>query len=1349
MPQPSKLLKFLSIAAYRRCLLFFLLIPAFFPVNAQSIRSITTKDGLPQSFVSGLVQDDSAFVWIGTRNGLARFDGMQYRIFQHDPYDTVSLSSNVVIWIKKDAHNALWIEHESGDIDKLDPVTEKITHFLKGNLQTNNSVRFVRRGWIVDRDSVFWGIVRNAGLNTWDAGTKKLTQFTRSNSTLPGDTIKAITETSKKQIWIVGQRSISYYDKKQDRFINWDIPYKQDYGNFSESDAVAVDLHERENGELMWGDIRNLYFFNPVNHTFRNVAMPLTGILGIRWIRTGKEGTDYLETYGKIYSYTETDGIRPVGHTIAHSFGDVKSLLIDNSGVIWLGINAKGIQQIDLETPFFQSFQYKENFASDMLRQEFAIDMKRQFDWTNTDQVFSSSSYHLRSCYDRNGRLYIALKETVCYYDSAQNKIRSLPRIVSIANNPSETGIGIKGITTLPDGSPMVITYNGKIFTYNFASDHWTSFIEPNLLRQRFGALFLPLSLYTDDKHCWITTENDGLLKLDLATKEIQQFKEQHKIGSLPSNQLLGIYPDPSRRDLLWIGSYQGLICFNTTTSECKVFSLREHLPDNTIYSILSDSNGSLWLSTNKGICKFDPISNNLRAFHTQHGLPGEEFNRFHHLRLPDGKLIFGGTDGWIRFDPLAMKDDSYEPKIAFTDLKINNKDVAVSDDSELSIPLNAVQVLKLPYAKNTVSFGFAGLEYTQPQDLLYRFKLEGYNKDWIIAGKERHAHFTKIPPGNYTLLVNASNTTGKWSPHIKALKLKILAPWWASLTAYFCYTIIISGLIWTFIRFRVGKMMLQKEMFLKEKETQQLKELDDMKSRFFSNITHEFRTPLTLILGPAEQLKAGKANAGKQSNFADTIIQNAKQLLVLINRLMDLSKLEARAMKLHEQRGNPATVVGAVVHSFENDAESRQVTLSFKDNLGVTDCWFYPDAVERIVYNLVSNALKFTAPGGQVALAITEQEGNLRLSVTDTGTGIPEENIPYIFDRYYQAGDATGLSKETSDKGTGIGLAMVKELVKQMEGSIEVDSRIIPPTGTSFVLLLPYRIVEPASAVVIPGNNIPDSPSAAENPGTATPQILLVEDNQALASFVTEIMQEHYQVTHVLNGAVGLEHALSMMPDIIISDVMMPVMDGFEFTTLVKEDIRTAHIPVILLTAKTAQEHLIEGLQRGADDYITKPFSPGELLLRVQNLLNRQQKLRERFRQEESAHRGEIRALPQTEPVMAEDIFLVKLYGLLDAHIDDSLFGVDQLAGIMNISRSSLHRKLKALTDMSTTEVVRNYRLKKATAFLAEGFTSSETAYKSGFGSPAYFTKCFRETFGMPPGEYVQKIKNKPMQEI
>jgi signal transduction histidine kinase/CheY-like chemotaxis protein/ligand-binding sensor domain-containing protein/AraC-like DNA-binding protein len=1309
---------------------------------SQSVRDILTKDGLPQSFVSGLVQDDTSFIWIGTRNGLARFDGTQFKLFQHSSSDTTTLASNLIIWIKRDMQNQLWIELESGEIDEMNPVTEKIRHFLKGNDKLSGGVQFVRRGWLVDEDGVFWGIVKGSGLNSYDIREKKIKRYTRENAGFASDTVLAITEIKKSGLWILDANSISLYDKKADRFAHWMIPFKQDFGNFDGVDGIAIDLHERKNGELMWGDRQKLYFFNPEKQSFRSITLPSLSYLGIRWIRSSSDGYDYFENYGQVYRYDDIKGLSSIGKTVKESFGDIKSFLVDRSGLIWLGTNAGGIHQVDLETPFFQSYSYHKNFSVDMLGQELGIDMEKTFKWNSIAQQFSQPSYYFRSVYGPNRRLYLALKQTVCYYDSAQKKCILLPDVPLFAES-EKLKVGIRGIAVLPNGFPIVVGYSGDLMFYDSTQKKWQPFIDPSLLRKSFGPLLLPLDILADGQNIWITTEADGLIRINQLTKKITQIKEDRSAGSLPSNQLLGLKADPQHPEYLWIGSYQGLIQFNKNTLTSKIFSLKEGLPDNTIYSLLTDAGGNLWISTNKGICRFNPETHVVRVFHTLHGLPGDEFNRFHHLELPDGRLTFGGTDGWTIFNPSRILNDSFEPVVAITDLKINNQDISrESLHRLLPLPINAVNRLDLPYEQNTVSFGFAGLEYSQPQDLQYRYRLEGYDNDWVTVGNSRQAVYTKIPPGNYLLLVNASNTSGRWSSHIKALHLKIESPWWATKMAYLCYCIIIGGLVWTFIRFRVNRILMLQEINMKERETSQMKELDEMKSRFFSNITHEFRTPLTLIMGPAEQLKSIHAPDRQQTRLSDTILKNAKQLLVLINRLMDLSKLEAKALPLQEQRGNPADSVGSIVHSFETDVESRGLQLSFEDQTGPMEGWFFGDALERIVYNLVSNALKFTETGGRIEVTLMAGAEKLHLIVKDTGIGIPDAQLPYIYNRFYQAGES-GLSGEAGNMGTGIGLSLVKELVNQMNGFIRVESRSLaenPLThGTIFTVDLPFR-PEEINRVNLSEDKT-DSLSA-DNPeqNDKIPQILLVEDSVELAGFIEGILSGQYQINHQVNGVLGLETTFSMMPDLIISDVMMPKMDGYEFCRRVKEDFRSSHIPVILLTAKVSQENLMEGLSKGADDYLTKPFHPAELLLRIHNLMDRQNKLREKIRQELSVpdefHTGQ-QSLPQ-------DIFMTRLYELLDEHLDDEGFGVDQLVAVMNMSRSSLHRKIKSVTSMTTTEVVRNYRLKKATQFLKEGFNSSDTAYKTGFGSPAYFTKSFREVYGMTPSDYIKSLRSK-----
>ncbi len=1311
----------------------FLFLPLFFstaPVCAQSMRTISTKDGLPQSFVSGIAQDDTSFVWIGTRNGLVRFDGIQYKIFQHRNNDTSSLSSNLIIWLRRDENNMLWIEHESGVIDKMDPVKETIVHYMKGGVDHPVDAEFIRRGWMVDHEGVFWGIRKGAGINTFEPQHKTKEIFSRANAGFASDTVRGVTETFDHEVWVLTQGGLSRFDKKEKRFYNFTNPYKEDYGNFPNSDAIAIDLYERKNGELMWGDRKSIFFFNRSTHRFKKLDLPAVSYLGVRWIRNGPDGSDYLESFGTIFNYNDSSGLTTVGKTVENSFGDAKSFLADRSGLLWIGTNAQGVKQIDLNIPYFKSFVYKKEFISDVLQDLWHTNMSSLFDWTPDDNLFISPSYQFRSVYDASRRIYFSLKRTVCYYDSNQKKFIKLLQI--------PMGTRITGLALTPQGFPMVIGTNGNIFLYD-ASKTWKPFLDTGLLQKTFGVAMHPLDIFVDEKNIWITTDKFGLLKIDIATKQIRQFQKSKPTDSIPANELLGICADSRNPELLWIGSYEGLICFNKTTFHSDLFSLKEGLPDNTIYSILPDSKGNLWLSTNKGICRFDESTHHVRIFKSQHGLPGDEFNRFHHILYPDGRLIFGSTAGWTIFDPLMVKTDEFDPQLALTELKVNNKEVIESIKSPiLKSPLNANSVLTFPYDQNTISIGFAGLEFSQPQELRYRYRLSGYDNDWVQAGNSHQAIYTKIPPGHYTLFVNASNTSGKWSKHIKEIQLQINSPWWATTMAYLCYTIILAGLVWTFIRFRVSRMVMKKEMALKEMEAHQLRELDDMKSRFFSNITHEFRTPLTLIMGPAEQLKMENANNARINKMSDGIIYNSKQLLNLVNRLMELAKLESRSAKLLEQRGSPTNVAGLVVQSFETDAKARQIHLSFNDNMIPHDCWFYADPLERIVYNLVSNALKFTEPDGKVEVSLSADEENLLLTVKDTGIGIPENKLPYIFDRFYQVSENAAHVEHTTDRGTGIGLAMVKELINQMHGDIKVESRTGVSSGTSFIVTMPFRVS--TEKIEMQNNDVEETDTSEQVEASDKKiQVLVVEDSTELAAFIISILPEQYEVKHALNGALGLEETLATMPDLIISDVMMPVMDGFEFCRRVKKDIRTSHIPIILLTAKAAQEDMITGLTEGANDYLAKPFHPTELLLRVHNLLESQQKLRERVRQELSV--PGFPTIPQQAPV--QDIFLTKLYELLEEHLDDSYFGVDQLLDLVNMSRSSLHRKLKSITSLSTTEVVRNFRLSKAADFLRQGFNSSDAAYKSGFGSPAYFTKCFREVYGLTPSDFIQKLRN------
>ncbi|CAG4994004.1 Sensor histidine kinase RcsC [Dyadobacter sp. CECT 9275] len=1344
-----------------------MLVPTLFglryPLNAQvpkkPVRILTPRDGLPQSFVSGLIQDKNGFVWVGTRNGLARYDGINFKVLRHDNKDTSSLSSNVIISLSEDKKGLIGIEHESLQIDVMDPATEAIEQITSRTLFTSHPVKFVRRGWLRDFQGNLWVIEKANGIYKYDWRKGNITHFTKRTHGFLSDTIRGLFEDKKRQIWVVSQKSISRLSAVTGRFVHTAIPFGLDFNNYVNAEAEVVRIYERRNGEIMFGDRKRLVFFNPLAGNFRTVTLPVYPQKGIKCIQAGPDGYDYVEADGNVYRYENEKGLVKVGDIGKQYLRAAESFLIDRSGLIWLGTDASGIHQIDLTTPFFESSPGRHSFHYDLLKQEMNISLDQFSGWSLSDNQFGTSSYFFRSVYDDQRRVWIALRDKVGYYDPVQKTFTVLPPVpgVSSADNPA---LGVRGIDFTPDGTLWVIGYNGFVGKFDSVNQKWVTFLASSVIQDGNEDITL-VDLAADKDKLWITTRmGDALLCVDIKTKQIGRFNRKTHPDMLPTDMVQGMQQDVAYPELLWIGTYEGLVRLNKKTLKSEIFTMQDGLPDNTIYSVEADKAGYLWLSTNKGLCRFHPVSHQVQTFHTGDGLPGDEFNRFHHFQLPDGRLAFGGTEGWTLFDPTAMKADYYHPQVAFTSLKINNLVVdTTTSEGHLPGALNHIKKLSLSYAQNTLSFEFAGLEFNRPGRLRYRYQLAGYDESWLVTGNNPVATYTKLPPGNYLLRINSSNTTGQWSPLIRELAVVIHPPFWQTWWAYLFYAFLVGGLIWGYIRYLVNRERLKQEVILRETEANQLKILDTLKTKFFSDITHEFRTPLTLILTPAQRLKQTLATPD-QLRWLTAIERNAYQLLRLINQLLDLSKLESGSLKITESVGDVGRFVSDQVLSFSDEADRKGVKIVWINSLEAGAYWFDVEKLERIILNLISNALKFTPRNGTIEIALSapnqldqtdsaSENTGILLSITNTGMGIPEDKLPHIFDRFYQVDtQSTEMKNDRQPYGTGIGLSLVKELVDLQHGKIEVTS--LPEDKalwrTCFRVSLPYRLVAAGEAIVTEPIGFHDPSDVAEAtaplPGQYTDlpselsSVLLVEDNTELAEFIADTLPSFIRVSFAANGAEGMEKALEALPDLIISDVLMPVMDGFTFCRKLKEDQRTSHIPVILLTAKAAFDDRLQGLTTGADDYLTKPFHIQELQLKINNLLERQQRMRERMRVEISSADS---IQPAEKPLPTTDPFISRIYEIMDEKLDDTAFGVEELSLRIGMSRASLHRKVKVLTDMAPGDIMRNYRLKRAAQFLKEGYNSSETAYKVGFDSPAYFSKCFREFYQMTPHEYAQ----------
>ncbi|MCE3076329.1 ATP-binding protein [Chryseobacterium gwangjuense] len=1270
---------------------------------SQNIKHLSVEEGLPQSFVSAIEQDEDGFMWISTRNGLARYDGNSFRIFQHDLKNKNSLSSNIIDYIKKDRQNTLLIKYETNEIDRFDLKTEKAEHIINAQFIEKNHISVHRNTWLVSRDNVLWFKSKENNLYHYHLNNKS--KLVKHNLSLTSDEkIFNIAEDKNSNIWVLTQKNLKQFNRKTQHFINIPIPYTM-FKDDTESkvfESIAFSL--RKNGEFLWADKENLYFFNPLKKVFRTEKLPISSPVKIKWIVSNPNGKEYFIAGNNIYSHDDISGINFLSTITINK--KTQAFYVDHSGLVWVGADTDGIYTIDYNVNF-EAFSYKKDFITDLLKETYGISLHDFFDWDEQKLGVLQPSYYFRSAWNHQ-KEWIALNRTICYYDTKEKKVFKFPTL-PMAN---EAGFSFITGISLDQDKPFVIDKLNTIYTFN--NGKWEVF----QTLKNFNPALKSTNIYFDlsAKALWITTESHGLIKIDVSSKSIRQIIND-KTG-LPTNHLVAAVPDSRDKNILWLGSINGLIRFNKTTGKSRIFTVKDGLPDQVIYSILQDQSGNLWMGTNKGLVKFDTQNFNIRVFTRQHGLKNIEFNRFHQFLLQDGRMFFGGTENGVKFNPEKIKQDIFSPVTAITQILINNKENIINNST-----VNHVQELILHYSENTVSITFAALQFSQPQETRYRYRLKGYQDDWVYT-KNHEINYIKLPPGKYIFEVNASNTSGKWSHFTKSLPIKISPPWWKTWWAIIIYLLLIgSSIIW-FIRFKIKQEIIKNEIKLKQKEALELRKLDAIKNNFFSNIAHEFRTPLSLILGPAEQLKTESVSEDRNKLF-DTIKKNTGSLIQLTDQLIDIAKLEAGVLTPQMVWGDAIMVISQVVNAFSEEAFTKKISLTLEAP-AKAECLFSINTLDRILYNLISNALKFCSAGDHITVKVSHNENGLLLKVQDTGSGIPDEEQHKIFTRYFKG------TQQDELQGNGIGLSLVKELVELHQGTIDLESTTSQPSGTIFSIWLPLESQKNTNT-----NPKHKNETLADNFAT----LLIVEDNKDLSQFLTDNLRDSYTIFVAENGKQALDIALEKMPDLILSDVVMNEMDGFEFCKTLKNNININHIPVILLTAKADMESKIEGLSYGANDYIIKPFSITELKYRISNQLLQQKKQYEYLKNTFLLPETEVKEIEIQENSITNSInndFLNKIHKIIEEHLDNKDFSVDELATALSMSRSNLHRKVKAMFDMPTGEIIKTYRLKRASELLKQNYTISEVTYMTGFNTPSYFTKCFKEYFGHTPTEHL-----------
>ena len=941
-------------------------------------------------------------------------------------------------------------------------------------------------------------------------------------------------------------------------------------------------------------------------------------------------------------------------------------------------------------------------------------------------------------------------------------------------------GGGINYITQNQEGETLFINHRNNLKGYPIDLCYRTRFITSD-----------------NNGRIWVGTTT-GAIAFDGDFKKPEDIRFHHfsrvpnDTNSLSNNDVHWIIP--TKKKELYLATFGGglnklLSIDKDGHGEFKSYSVLDGLSSDVLLSIREDHKQNLWISTENGICKFIPSEERFENYDERSISFRVRFSEAASVLTSEGNVMFGTSNGVFMFNPDSIRKSSYVPPIVFGKLMVNNEDVTPGKASILKVDLDDTEKLVLSHDENIFSVQYAALDYTNPQNIQYAYILDGFEKQWTLADKQRSVTYTNLPKGNYVFRVRSTNSDGAWVENERMLDIVILPSFWETPVAYVLYVlfILIIILVAVYILFTIYR--LKHEVSVEQ-------QISDIKLRFFTNISHELRTPLTLIAGPVEQvLKNDKLPEDAREQLV-VVERNTNRMLRLVNQILDFRKIQNKKMKMQVQRVDVVPFVRKVMDNFEAVAEEHRIDFLFETEKQHLYLWVDVDKLEKIVFNLLSNAFKYTPNGKMITVFIREDENTVSIGVQDQGIGIAENKKKSLFVRFENLVDKNLFNQAS----TGIGLSLVKELVEMHKATISVDSHLgegscfkvdfLKGKGhydeeVEFILEdaeTPVRmgqVVDIANAslqsetlVAADGRGVEESPSEKETSveDNSKELMLLVEDNQELREFLRSIFTPMYRVVEAADGMEGWNKALKYLPDIVISDVMMPEKDGIEMTRELRADMTTSHIPIILLTAKTTIESKLEGLEYGADDYITKPFSATYLQARVENLLMQRKKLQSFYR--DSLMHINMSAVPENSPVSAEVVsgeangvesgqgaqpqpqpavpdmspndrkFMDKLVELMERNMDNGDLVVDDLVRELAVSRSVFFKKLKTLTGLAPIEFIKEIRIKRATQLIETGeFNMTQISYMVGINDPRYFSKCFKAQVGMTPTEYKEKV--------
>lgn len=1338
----------MRISSYWIWVLLSLLGPSILPAQESPVFThVSLEDGMPDVTVFDMVKDSEGFIWIGTRNGLARYDGIEFVTYRHQQNDSTSLPESSIRSLFCSRDGTLWIGTRKG-LSRYLPDQDRFQRIYFSEESGQDAfVRDMReddtgRLWVATQQGVFV-------IQEQNQQTRVVHRF------LDSVEINVIHENIEGTFWIGTDEGL-YMAEENGQEI---MLHHTDFSDIiAPGTILRVEAIELDDSRRLWLGTRDhgLIQCTPADWVYQR-KMPASQVISeiahpnVRDIAIRADGKLWVGTYGGISLY---DPVTGKGNNFSRedfvptslNNNAIKCLYLDESEVLWIGTYYGGINVFSQANNLFRRFEHQSssNSLSYNIVSSFVEDAEGDI-WIGTEggglnkwnrklQQFTSYQFEEAGsgrenniktiAVDKSGKIWVGAFQKGLYAFDPLTKDFQAYTFRASQNHYQDSLVSVYGLFADQD-TLWVGTYGKGLWYVPLVSD--SAQLELASPINSTSVIPLDIRVIIRDRYhnIWIGAA-DGLYLL--SRKNGFAFTLV-----IPETEVFSLAEDDLGR--IWVGTFEkGLIRFDPRTHEQFLFSAKAGIPHQSVYGIVHDRSGAVWISSPTGIASKSPTDSVFRPYATGEGLPTSAYNLHAYKKLSSGEILFGSIQGFVLFDPEAVWD--YEVKdsfpLVFTGITVLNHPIHVNDGTGiLTRSINQTRSLEFDHDNASLTIEFALLNFINTGRHQFSYRLDGIDRGWNEVNGKGAATYTIQNPGTYTFWV-------KGRPHEDApftqrsLTIIVNPPVWRTAWALLLYFFLALGIVILILKVIREQSRMKRQLFEDQVEMQKQEELAATRQMFFTNVTHEFRTPITLILGYLEELKVGRGEDEALMSRMDIIKTQSQRLLSLVTEMLTLSKQRMGFARLHFQHTDLISLTSRIFHAFSEQAASRTIHYHFVAPDNGVNVQVDLSAFEKILTNLLSNAFKFTSPGGNISVELETEESVATLTVQDDGKGISEADLPHIFDRFYST---TNMNAE----GMGIGLSLTRELVEKHGWEIHAESAI--GEGTEFTLLIPLEKRRETAVHPLPVHPVVSAAFVEESPvenksdgRIEVPTVLIVEDNHEISRLLQEILQRDFRTEVAFNGQEGREAVTKKLPDLIISDVMMPEVDGLQMLSMLKADEATRYVPVLMLSARHELESRLEGLALGADDYISKPFSAEELRLKVKNVLDSREKLRNQF--------VRVIHLEPREMILPDEdeVFLGKLTEIVEEKLGNPGFGVNELSLELGVSRPVLFKKIKVLTNQTPKKFINSFRLKRATQLLTTTELGvAEVAYSVGFRDAKYFSRLFRDTFGEVPGKYVK----------